>query len=732
MKVPPLFCAAFLLAGSALAEVVPRALPEGEKLQDARLEPLKELDGYFPFTPSPNRAAWNARAEEVRMQLRVALGLWPEPTRTPLNAVIHGRIDGDDYTVEKVFFESMPGLFVTGNLYRPKGQTGPFPAVLCPHGHWKDARFALRTDAEMKKEIATGGERLPESGRSMFQSIGVQLARMGIVAFVYDMLGYCDSQQLSYELTHKFARQRPEMNTREYWGLFGTQAETHAQNVMGLQTWNSMRALDFLTALPDVDAKRLGCTGASGGGTQTMMLAALDPRLTVACPAVMVSTAMQGGCTCENASLLRCETGNVEIAALFAPKPQGLTAANDWTKEMETKGFPELKQHYAMLGAPENVALWARLEFPHNYNLPARESIYAWFDRHFALGLAPGRLTERDYRLLSRDELTVWNAAHPAPAGGGEFERKLLRWWFDDSEAQLARTPRSLVKTAAPGWRAIVGAAPRLTQETHARAVEVPGLGQRKYRATVRTQLSEDRSREIPTLTIEPQLFGGITVLYLAERGKEGLFLRTTLHGDVINMLESGIRVIGVDLIGQGESVVPDTTATRTRDSKNPREAAAFTFGYNRALFAQRVQDVCSLVQALQAQHPHGRHSVVALDGTGPIAAVALAVQSGIDSAVLDTRGFRFSELRDIHSPHFLPGGARYGDLPGALATATRDPRNVPRLYLIGEGATPPTIVKAAYAAVERSAYLRASEKRIGSASLAAWLLQNRLLGLAN
>src|SRR5207237_6455317 len=99
---------------------------------------------------------------------------------------------------------------------------------------------------------------------------------------------------------------------------------------------------------PKVEPQRLACTGASGGGTQTMILAALDPRLAAAFPAVMVSTAMQGGCTCENASLLRVGTGNVEFAALFAPKPMGMTAADDWTKEMETKGFPDLTKHWAM------------------------------------------------------------------------------------------------------------------------------------------------------------------------------------------------------------------------------------------------------------------------------------------------------------------------------------------------------------------------------------------------
>ena len=101
--------------------------------------------------------------------------------------------------------------------------------------------------------------------------------------------------------------------------------------------------MDFLTSLPDVDPERIAVTGASGGGTQTFILSAIDPRVKVSIPCVMVSTAMQGGCTCENASLLRIDTGNVEFAALFAPKPLCLIAANDWTKEMATKGFPNCR-----------------------------------------------------------------------------------------------------------------------------------------------------------------------------------------------------------------------------------------------------------------------------------------------------------------------------------------------------------------------------------------------------
>src|SRR5215207_310059 len=118
------------LFGSQLIATSPRALSDGVLPNDSRLKPLKDLDGYFPFTLPKSKDEWNARSERIRRQILVAEGLWPMPTKTPLYAVLHGKIVRPDYTVEMVYFESAPGFFVTGNLYRPKKMVGNVPGVL--------------------------------------------------------------------------------------------------------------------------------------------------------------------------------------------------------------------------------------------------------------------------------------------------------------------------------------------------------------------------------------------------------------------------------------------------------------------------------------------------------------------------------------------------------------------------------------------------------------------------
>jgi dienelactone hydrolase len=344
------FCQAELFAGEHGADV--RVLPPGQLPQDARLYKLKDQNGYFPFVPPKSREAWKMRAEQIRRQVLVASGLWPMPEKAPLHAIIHGKVNREENTVEKVHFESYPGHFFTGSLYRPKGRAGKLPVVLAPHGHWENGRFFKASEAEICAEISSGTERAEVCGRYLLQSLCVQLVRMGCVVFQCDMVGFADSKQIAQD-----PHWQPEKDSPDRWGMVSPQAELRLQTNFGLQTYNSLRALDFVCELPEVDVHRIGMTSASGGGTQTFILDAIDPRPTVAFPAVMVSAAMQGGCHCENAPYLRIATGNVEFAALFAPKPLGMTAANDWTKDMNIKGSPQFNQLYRMLEAEDRVML---------------------------------------------------------------------------------------------------------------------------------------------------------------------------------------------------------------------------------------------------------------------------------------------------------------------------------------------------------------------------------------
>ena len=149
-----------LSVSTVLAVAAPLARQSGPPAAqpDPRLEKRYDLDHPFTFTPDfKTREQWLARRDALRKQVLVAVGLWPMPARTPLAPVIHGRIDRDGYTVEKVFFASVPGHYVTGNLYRPVGREGKRPAVLSPHGHWEGGRFLERPEKNVTDAHGAGG-----------------------------------------------------------------------------------------------------------------------------------------------------------------------------------------------------------------------------------------------------------------------------------------------------------------------------------------------------------------------------------------------------------------------------------------------------------------------------------------------------------------------------------------------------------------------------------------------
>jgi len=656
ISVLSLFAGRSLSAGDT-ATSVSRVLEQGQVPDDARLGKLRNLrDKYHPWKPAATKTAWEQQAGSIRERLLISNGLWPMPPKHPIRPTIHGKIDRGDYTIEKVFFASHPGHYVTGNLYRPKSADGKLPGVLCPHGHWSNGRFYDAGEEKAQGQLDKGAEKTHAGARYPVQARMVQLARMGCVVFHYDMVGNADSKQIGHAS-----------------GFTDVEAGLRLQNAMGLQTFNSIRALDFLTSLPNVDTNRIGVTGASGGGTQTFMLCALDPRPAAAFPAVMVSTAMQGGCVCENADYLRIGINNIAIAALFAPKPMALSGANDWTIDIETKGLPELRHVYGLYGRRDLIHAKAYPQFNHNYNRVAREMMYNWFNEHLALGL-DSPVVERDFEPTTPSETSVFNDQHPLP-GDAQSVGDLRAYLASTSDAEYD----SLVSSLPNGmkeYREVVGRVSRVmfgSPVTDGSELQIVGSPVESLSDNVKLHKGligrSGAGDQIPYVALEPEEPAGTAVLWIDGKGKSHLFGDDGLPKPAVTkLLEAGMWVASADVLGTGEYVKDQQSVTKQEvDSKYH----GYTFGYNRPMLSHHVGDVLTAIAGLSMNESTPTLHLVGTGGAGVWTLLARASAGNmVERTLVDVGGFHFAGIESPDDPMFLPGAVKYGDVGGLAALA--------------------------------------------------------------
>lgn len=587
--------------------------------QDARNTEIITTDTHLPLPQFSNLKEWEERKAFLRNQVLIAAGLSPMPEKAPLHAQVFGRIEEKDYTIEKVLLETLPGFYLGGNLYRPRNNQAKHPGVLNPQGHWPYGR--------LENEPLYSGP-----------SLGISLARQGYVVFAYDMVGYNDTIQVP----HRFGSAEQRL-----WS-FGP---------LGLQLWDSIRALDFLVSLDDVAANQLGITGASGGGTQTFLLTAVDDRVQFASPVNMVSAIMQGGDLCENAPGLRLNTSNVEIAAMFAPKPMLLVSATgDWTHNVPKEEYPAIKRIYDLYDKGDQVEV-VQIDEKHNYNQLSREAVYRFFAKQHPRLSDSRELTEHEMAIPMIQEMTVLSN-RTLPANALDLDGVFALWQKLAQDQNRQMQDRTFLRS-------------RLRQTL---AVETPSdvVADIQGRSIVLSRTSK-RDR-VPGIWIQGKNKTAKVAIVVEENGSAA-----ALESDLVKGLgKDGRSILLLDVFQTGAAKAPrpgdaavSSVAKPADEDEEQRADAAAGYGkfltFNVSVDAARVQDV---VTAVAYANKNGQGVEIFASGDAALWSTFAAAMTDIPVSL------HVDSLPEVNSNsdyvrHFnVPGILRAGGLPVARVLA--------------------------------------------------------------
>ena len=561
---------------------------------DHRITEVAHTNTKFSFPTYRSLDEWRDRQVHLRRQILAAAGLLPLPPRTPLHVTTVNRLVRADYSIETVLIETLPGYFLGGNLYRPAHRSGKLPAVLSPHGHWSHGRI------ENIKNYSV-------------PALGINLARQGYIVFAWDMVGYNDTKQTP----HNFG---------------GWREQLYSFTPMGLQLWNSIRAIDFLQGLPDVDPDRIAATGASGGGTQTFLLAAVDARVHVAAPVNMISSIMQGGDPCEDAPTLRFDTSNPELAATVAPRPMLIiSSTGDWTRHTPEREYPGIRSIYRLFDRPDLV-LNAHFQAPHNYNRASRETVYAFFARFLGKSKSMIDTTDRDFEPIPEEQLLA-----PARPKGSDYDGVFATW----------RTYTTV--TVPPRNRSQARLAMRF-----ALGVEVP---KEVWHSSDGQRISLSRLGRQDLVHGYWFAGKGNPVVLVHSKGMEA----ARASAEAQQYLQQNRPLLIVEAFNTGAS----------HDVRDRSDRYFLT--YNRTESQNRVQDIVTGVAWVRSI-THGRIDVVGLGEAGVWATFAAAITPGIGYVIATDTAFQGAD-EDFHRHFFVPGIQRAGGWPMAKVLAIRTRR---------------------------------------------------------
>ena len=586
---------------------------------DARAASLIDPDHFtLRLPPIQSKAQWEARRDHIREQVLLRAGLWPEPPRTPLNARVFDVKQGDGFTVAKVYFESLPGFYGTGNLYRPTKGKAPYPAIICPHGHWPNGRLVNGDSGSMPARC-------------------IDFARMGFVVLAEDMMGFEDAIQFPHVSYMNPIPVKADVplpgDTRIFTADFNfPEAELYGFSLGALQLWNNIRAVDFLCGLPEVDPERIGATGASGGATQTIMLMTADKRIKVAAPVNIVGAAKHPGCRCENFPGQWLDTSTLELCAAFAPKPLLLMSATEdpWTNQTPTREYPMIKKYYDLYNAGDMVKN-VHISAGHNYNADTRAAVYPWFCAHLKSEFSPiAKPAIISVEAKSLGDLRVFPDRILPDSARTAYE--IISGWKKMSEREYT----SMLPKSRADWD---GFAKTFREKlAFALAVETPAVDDLEYvqgeaknvaGGTYRT-VTVGRKGKGDSITLESLNSGNLSagnVILVSPETWSGILTDKSAPGmEARELLKQGHRVYRVKGYASGELSVP----------KKIFDSFSWSAAYNRDNRQNGIQDIITTIQFVKKVYPDRPLTVIGRGDRGLTAALACAITGDTDRVIAD------------------------------------------------------------------------------------------------
>jgi len=631
-----------------------RVLPQKEARGMLKEYLLKECRKHFDARRKTVAAittpdAFRARQQQIRAAWIEALGGLPE--RTPLNARVTGTLDRDDYRIEKVLYESRPRHHVTANLYLPKEGKPPFPAVLVPCGHSRNGKAC-----------------------AAYQSMSILLAKHGFVALCYDPIGQGERCQMLDEKGKPIVHGTTEHTLTDVGAmLVGWDCATY-------RIWDGIRSIDYLISRPEVDPKRIGCTGNSGGGTMTSYLMATDDRIVAAAPSCYLTSLQRLFETIGPQDGEQNIPGQVALGidhadylAMRAPKLTLILAATkdffDISGTWDT--YREAKRFFCILGHGERADIF---EFPdkHGFSRPRREAALRWM-RRWLQGIDDAA-TEPELTVSKDAELQV------SQTGQAVHDLKGVTVWDLNRQQAGALAPRrqAFWKTnpkekCLEEVRRLAGIGPAGSTATTRSVGQIDREGYRVEKLVI------ERKDEVPVpgLLFTPKGGGGKRpgILYVDGRGKAH---EARPGGAAEKLVQDGKVVLTVDVRGFGETCAKPPKGYFGSGYRNPFLATHL----NRPLPGQRVEDALAALEVLSRRPDVDarRLSIVGVERGGPIALHAAALDErigavSVEGAIESWMDVVAAPLGKDQLTQVVPGALARYDLPDLVKAVS--PRSV-------------------------------------------------------